>query len=71
MALNSSILAAMIRSELTSRGFNVNNPRKDAMPWLEYFTEAIAKAVVDHIVNSAEVQTDSGAPDNEHHGIVY
>jgi hypothetical protein len=71
MALDQSVLAQMMRDELTKLGFDTKNPRKDKMQWLHLFTEALATAVVDHIVQNAEVQTDSGAPDSEHHGIVY
>lgn len=71
MSLSSSTLKSMILGELQSRGYNINNPRKDSAPWIDRFAEAIAVAVVNHITQSAEVQTDSGAPDSEHHGTVY
>lgn len=60
MALSKSSLKSRILNELSSRGFNVNNPRKDSEPWLDKFAEAIANAVVDEIQQNARaVGSDS------------
>ncbi len=38
---------------------------------LRILADAIAEGVVDEIVQNAQVQTTSGAPDGEHTGVVF
>lgn len=52
MAMSSAILKTAIITELTSQGFDVPNA-----PYLSKLADAIATAVVNHIVTTAVVNT--------------
>lgn len=72
MSLNNTVLANLIKTELGKKGFNITETgSKGANDWLNDFCDAISIAVVEHITSAAEVTTDSGAPDGEHHGTVF
>jgi hypothetical protein len=52
MPLSASALAAVLKSQFVAAGFvNVNTP-----PDLDNACEAIAQAVVDHVVNNLQIQ---------------
>lgn len=52
MAMSSAILKTAIETELTSQGFNLANA-----PYISKLADAIATAVVNHIVTNAVVNT--------------
>lgn len=63
MALSKSDLKAKILSELSGQGFDVSANGRDAGGWIVKFAQAVANAVIDEIVQNAElvpVSTDSG-----------
>lgn len=64
MALSKSDLKTKILSELSGQGFDVSANGRDAGGWIVKFAQAVANAVIDEIVQNAElvpVSTDSGA----------
>jgi hypothetical protein len=66
MALSKAELEGMIISELNGLGIVTTGEHAKA----QLMAKAIANAVVDHITQSAVVQTNSGAPDGEHTGVI-
>jgi len=70
MALSQSVLSGLILSELQSKGWSINPGNQGQGDWLVPFCDAVASAIVQHITSSAVVQTNSGAPDGEHTGVV-
>jgi len=78
--LNVSVLAgtmsAAIKAKVTAAGFHLTSSGEsgNTINWIDKYidalSEGIASAVVLHIQNNAQVQTNSGAPDGEHTGVV-
>ncbi|MDH3975537.1 MAG: hypothetical protein OEV42_14765 [Deltaproteobacteria bacterium] len=66
MALNKAVLEAAIITEIQAQGFDTANEHSK-FPQL---AKAIANAVVDHFTANAVVTTTSGAPDEEHTGVI-
>lgn len=66
MALNKVTLKGMIVANLNGLGIVTAGEHAKAA----LMAEAIADAVVDHITQAAVVQTNSGAPDGEHTGVI-
>ncbi|MCK5607600.1 hypothetical protein KAR91_37295 [Candidatus Pacearchaeota archaeon] len=58
-------LAAAIKAKLIEKGFVASEYEK-----FTELTEAIAEALIPHLINNTLVTTTSGAPDNEHGGII-
>lgn len=66
MALNAATLEGMIIAELNGLGIVTTGQHAKA----QLMAKAVANAVVAHITAAAEVQTNSGAPDGEHTGVI-
>jgi len=66
MALNKAMLKGMIVANLNGLGIVTEGEHAKAA----LMAQAVADAVVDHMTQSAEVQTTSGAPDGEHTGVI-
>jgi len=69
-------LKATLTALAVSQGFilSANGEAGNTINWVQRFIDIVSKAVainvVSHIQTNAEVQTQSGAPDGEHTGII-
>lgn len=66
MALSAAVLEGLIIAELNRLGIVTEGEHAKA----QLMAEAVAIAVVAHITGAAVVQTNSGAPDGEHTGVI-
>jgi hypothetical protein len=66
MALNETVLENLIIAELNALGIATAGQHARA----QLMARAMARAIVLHLTTDAEVQTNSGAPDGEHTGVI-
>jgi hypothetical protein len=71
MALNENDLNELMKANILAIPQGVDSTGVAAQTYFHLYHLALSKAICDHIRQAAEVQTDSGAPDGEHHGFIF